>query len=78
MDASNPASAPSKTYDIARHGDIILVVGEKETQLRVHSACMRTASKVFDAMFGPHFLEVNYLTETIPERFSCRTTMPQL
>ena len=57
MDASNPASAPSKTYDIARHGDIILVVGEKETQLRVHSVCMRIASKVFDAMLGPHFSE---------------------
>ena len=57
MDASNSANAPSETYAIAPTGDTILVVGDRKTELRVHSVCMRTASKVFDAMFGPHFSE---------------------
>ena len=57
MDASNPTNAPSETYAIAPTGDTILVVGDRKTELRVHSLCMRTASKVFDAMFGPHFSE---------------------
>ena len=57
MEASHPANALSKAYAIAPTGDMVLVVGEKETQLRVHSLCMRTASTVFDAMFGPHFWE---------------------
>ena len=57
MEASYSANTLSKAYDIASTGDMILVVGEKQTQLRVHSLCMRTASTVFDAMFGPHFWE---------------------
>ena len=57
MDASNTANAPSETHAIAPTGDMILVVGEEKTELRVHSVCMRTASKVFDAMFGPRFSE---------------------
>ncbi len=57
MDASKPTNAPSKTYAIAPTGDTILVVGDRKNELRVHSLCMRTASKVFDAMFGPNFSE---------------------
>ncbi|KAK0510935.1 hypothetical protein JMJ35_006487 [Cladonia borealis] len=57
MDASNSANAPSETHAIAPTGDVILVVGEEKTELRVHSVCMRTASEVFDAMLGPHFSE---------------------
>ena len=57
MDASDTANAPSETHAIASTGDIILVVGEEKTELRVHSVCMRIASKVFDAMLGPHFSE---------------------
>lgn len=57
MEASHPANTLSKAYDITPTGDMILVVGEKETRLRVHALCMRTASTVFDAMFGPHFSE---------------------
>ena len=57
MDASKTASAPSNTNVIAFYGDLILVVGEKKTRLRVHSVCMKIASKVFDAMLGPHFSE---------------------
>ena len=57
MDASNSANAPYDTHAIASTGDTILVVGDRKTELRVHSQCMRTGSKVFDAMFGPHFSE---------------------
>lgn len=57
MEASRLVNTVFEEYDIAPTGDIILVVGEEETRLRVHSLCMRTASTVFDAMFGPHFWE---------------------
>lgn len=57
MEASDTEPVLASAYDIAPTGDTILVVGKKETRLRVHSLCLRTASTVFDAMFGPHFLE---------------------
>ena len=57
MDTSNSAKVPSEAYAIAPTGDTILVVGEEKTELRVHSICMKTTSKVFDALFGPHFSE---------------------
>ena len=70
MEASHPANALSEAYAIAPTGDTILVVGEKRTQLRVHSLCMRTASTVFNAMFGPYFAEGQlsnpYLPKEIP------------
>ena len=55
MDASEPANTSLDMYCIAPVGDIVLVVGNQGTRLRVHSVCMRNVSKVFDAMFGPHF-----------------------
>ena len=57
MGANNSANGQSETHAIAPSGDTILVVGDRKTELQVHSFCMRTASKVFDAMFGPHFSE---------------------
>lgn len=68
MDASNSANTPSETYAIVPTGDIILVVGEEKTELRVHSACMRTASRVFDAMFGPRFLEGQPSNGDLPKK----------
>ena len=40
--------------DIIPNGDIIFVVGPEEMRLRVQSHCLRAASPVFDAMFGPN------------------------
>ncbi len=57
MDASEPTNTLSEMHDIAPAGDIVLIVGDGKTRLRVHSVCMRTVSRVFDAMFGPHFSE---------------------
>ena len=68
MDASSPADAPSETYAIAPTGDTVLVVGDCKTKLRVHSVCMRTASKVFDAMFGPHFSEGQPSNGVLPKK----------
>ena len=67
MEASDPGNPLSLTYEIAPTGDIILVVGAVEDRLRVHSLCMRTASTVFDAMFGPHFLEGQPSTDSAPK-----------
>ena len=70
MDASNTANALSETHAIAPTGDIILVVGGGKTELRVHSVCMRTASKVFDAMLGPRFLEGQPSNGVLPRKIS--------
>jgi hypothetical protein len=43
--------------DISPDGDVVLVVGPRSVRLRIHSQCLRCASKVFDAMFGPHWSE---------------------
>ena len=64
VNADNP---PSEVYAIAPTGDVLLVVGEEETRLRVHSVCMMSASKVFDAMLGPHFSEGQPSKEAFPK-----------
>jgi len=43
--------------EIAPDGDIILVIGASQARLCVHSCLLKTASRVFKAMFGPHFSE---------------------
>ncbi|EON98475.1 putative btb poz domain-containing protein [Phaeoacremonium minimum UCRPA7] len=48
-------------------GDVILVVGEGGVKLRVHSQALRNASKVFDAMFGPHWAEGQDLSKENPK-----------
>ncbi|OCL09897.1 hypothetical protein AOQ84DRAFT_375415 [Glonium stellatum] len=55
MEQPNESSTPST--DIATDGDIILVVGLELRRLRVHALILKNASKVFNAMFGPHFRE---------------------
>ena len=67
MEAGDPANTLSEAYDIAPTGDTILVVGEEKIQLRVHSACMRKASKIFNAMFGPHFAEGQPSNRDVPK-----------
>ena len=66
-DASSPSNAPSETCAIAPTGDTILVVGDRKIGLRVHSLCMRNGSKVFDAMFGPHFTEGQPTNGSLPK-----------
>ncbi|KFY38438.1 hypothetical protein V495_06586 [Pseudogymnoascus sp. VKM F-4514 (FW-929)] len=44
-------------YKITADGDTILVIGPEEARLCVHSFLLQAASKVFKAMFGPHFKE---------------------
>ncbi|KAH6972716.1 hypothetical protein BKA56DRAFT_526386 [Ilyonectria sp. MPI-CAGE-AT-0026] len=51
---------------ISSDGDIVLVVGQQETRLRVHSQCLRSASKVFSAMFGPHWNEGQEMSSQCP------------
>ena len=57
MNVDNSAPIHPERHHIASGGDVVLVVGSEKTCLRVHSLCMRTASKAFNAMFGPHFQE---------------------
>ena len=50
-------SVESKTEDIARDGDVVVVAGREKKRMRVHSLFLKNASKVFSAMFGPNFNE---------------------
>ena len=52
--------------DISLNGDVVLVVGPRQIQLRVHSRCLRCASKVFDAMFGSAWTEGQGLCQESP------------
>lgn len=45
------------------YGDIILVVGPQDVRLKVHSKCLRLASKVFDTMLGPNWCEGQELSK---------------
>lgn len=42
---------------IATDGDVIFLVGSRNTRLQVHSHVLSDASPVFASMMGPHFLE---------------------
>lgn len=42
---------------ITTDGDVILVIGPDEARLCVNSILLQTASRVFKAMFGPHYKE---------------------
>ncbi|KAK4063926.1 hypothetical protein Trihar35433_8634 [Trichoderma harzianum] len=52
---------------IASDGDVILVVGEQKVELRVHSQCLVSASKVFGAMLGPNWSEGQNLSKNSPK-----------
>jgi hypothetical protein len=47
----------TSTLKIATNSDIILVVGVEKRKLLVNSSVLKNSSKVFNAMFGPHFSE---------------------
>jgi hypothetical protein len=52
--------------DIVSDGDVILVVGNENARLRVNSQSLRSASKMFGAMFGPDWLEGQRLSKELP------------
>lgn len=57
--------SPSRIVDIAASGDLILVVGPEQLQLRVHSQVPQTASTSFSAMLGPTWNPSHDLPSTI-------------
>jgi hypothetical protein len=52
--------------DICPDGDVVLVVGPRNVRLRVQSLVLRCASKVFGAMFMPHWSEGQGLSKESP------------
>ncbi|KAH7308520.1 hypothetical protein B0I35DRAFT_491682 [Stachybotrys elegans] len=69
-DTPDIATPDTTTTDIAAEGDVLLVVGPDNKQLRVHSAFLQQASSVFKTMFKPIFKEGRQFSEagsvTIP------------
>ncbi|KAH7021581.1 uncharacterized protein B0I36DRAFT_297316 [Microdochium trichocladiopsis] len=61
-------SQQSDQYEqICGRGDVILLIGPHQAPLKVQSRCLRTASKVFDAMFGPNWNEGQNLSQDRPK-----------
>ncbi|KAG5655665.1 hypothetical protein KAF25_009164 [Fusarium avenaceum] len=55
---NNPTDAkPNTVVEIASDGDLILMVGPEELELRVRSILLMAVSKPFSAMLGPHWKE---------------------
>jgi hypothetical protein len=53
--------------DVSPDGDVVLVVGPRKVRLRIQSQCLRCASKVFSAMFRPHWNEGQGLSKESPQ-----------
>jgi hypothetical protein len=66
MDVAKRNGKPCRVADISPHGDVVLIVGEENIRLRVHSQCLRSASKIFGRMFGPDWSEGQRLSEESP------------
>lgn len=60
-------ATPSTIHTVAPDGDVILEVGPDPVHLRVASHCLRSASIVFDAMFGPDWSEGQDLGSESPK-----------
>jgi hypothetical protein len=74
MDLETAAETSTKEQDrvadITSDGDLVLIVGEEKVRLRVYSQCLRSASKVFGAMFGPNWSEGQKLSTQSPGEVS--------
>lgn len=63
-------SSLTSIAEIATNSDVILVVGLEKRKLQVNSSVLKNASKVFNAMFGPHFSEGQNLLGNSPNEVS--------
>jgi hypothetical protein len=66
MDTARQNSKPDRVTDIVPDGDVVLIVGEDNVRLRAYSQCLRSASQVFGAMFGPNWNEGQKLSRESP------------
>jgi len=66
MDTAERNGESDLIADISPDGDVVLVVGPRSIRLRIHSQCLKCASKVFGAMFGPHWSEGQGLSKESP------------
>lgn len=66
MDTKEHNDKLDPVSDISPDGDVVLVVGPRKERLRIQSQCLRCASKVFAAMFGPHWREGQGLSKEHP------------
>jgi hypothetical protein len=67
MDVSKIEREKDQVVDITPDGDVVLVVGAENLRLRVYSSHLRTASKIFAVMFGPHWSEGQKLSTEAPK-----------
>lgn len=67
MEVDKSTEPSNETQEIAPDGDVILVVGPDKIKLRVHALFLKIASKVFNAMLGPHFREGQGTSSAFPK-----------
>jgi hypothetical protein len=70
MDREIRNGKPDRVTDISPDGDVVLVIGVENLRLRVHSQCLRSASKPFSAMFSPYWSEGQRLSKDSPTEVS--------
>jgi hypothetical protein len=63
-------SGEDSVAEIAPDGDVVFIVGRENVRLRVHSLILRSASKIFGAMFGPNWSEGQRLSKDLPTEVS--------
>jgi hypothetical protein len=66
MDTAERNDKLDPVPDISPDGDVVLVVGPRNVRLRIQSQCLRCASRVFGAMFGPTWSEGQGLSKESP------------
>ncbi|KAF5500551.1 hypothetical protein CGCS363_v006529 [Colletotrichum siamense] len=76
-DASIVSDDTNAINNIAPDGDVIMVIGPKGKEFRLHSQILKAASKVFKAMLGPNFAEGQQLVNNRSHSDPVRINLPE-
>ncbi|KAJ0340272.1 hypothetical protein COL922a_003500 [Colletotrichum nupharicola] len=76
-DASMVSDDTNVVNNIAPDGDVIMVVGPKKKEFRLHSQILIAASKVFKAMLSPNFAEGQQLVNNRSHNNPVKINLPK-
>ncbi|KAF4866388.1 hypothetical protein CGCSCA1_v013714 [Colletotrichum siamense] len=76
-DASMVSDETNAINNIAPDGDVIMVIGPKDKEFRLHSQILKAASKVFKAMLGPNFAEGQQLVNNGSHSDPIKINLPE-
>ncbi|KAK2773411.1 BTB/POZ domain-containing protein [Colletotrichum kahawae] len=76
-DASMVGDDINAINNIAPDGDVIMVIGPKKKEFRLHSQILKAASKVFKAMLGPKFAAGQHLVNNGSHNDPVKINLPE-